>query len=177
MNEKEKFIALGRITRPYGLKGAVHLYSYGDDAAFLEYDALFLPDSHNHPRMLRISWVRIKKPGRIVVQFREIRDRYAASALAGTEVFITASSLPEPGEGEIYRHEITGLQVITTQGEKLGHIVGIMETAGHDIYVVNGEGGREILIPAVKQIVISIDTEAGSCTIDPPPGLLNANDH
>lgn len=177
MDEKKKLVALGRITRPHGLKGAVHLSSYGDDTNFQGDRVLLLPDPAGNFRMLRIASARIRKPGRIVVQFHEIKDRDTAASLAGTEVLVEASSLPEPRQEDIYRHEIMGLEVVTVQGEHLGHVTGIIETPGHDVCIVTGESGREILVPAVKQIIISLDTRAGICTIDPPPGLVDANDH
>jgi len=177
MKGNDKFIALGRISSPHGIRGAVNLHPYGDDHAFPGYSHLFLKESGGLFRKYAIASSRLKKPGSFIVQFSEVRDRNAAEEIAGSEVFLDSASLPESGPDEIYWQDIIGLDVLLRNGERLGRISSILETAAHDVYVVKTDSGREIMIPAVREIVTDIDTSAGTCTIDPPPGLLEANDN
>ncbi len=177
MPEKDNFIALGRITSPHGIRGAVNIHSYGDNDAFAHYSHLFLQEPGRRGlTRYDIESCRPKKPGSFIVQFRGVSDRNAAEELAGSEVFLDSASLPETGPDEDYWHDIIGLEVLLPNGKRVGRIASILETAGHDVYVVRTDGGREVLIPAVRDIVTDIDTEAGICTINPPPGLLEAND-
>jgi 16S rRNA processing protein RimM len=64
--------------------------------------------------------------------------------------------------------------VSTTQGEPLGKITEVFTTEGNDTYVANGDRG-EILIPAIEDVVKSIDLEQGRMVIDPIEGLLSLN--
>ena len=70
--------------------------------------------------------------------------------------------------------QIIGLQVITTQGELIGTISDIITGQSNDNYIVRTDNG-EILIPAIEDVVQSIDPDAGFVTIEPIAGLLELN--
>jgi 16S rRNA processing protein RimM len=78
-------------------------------------------------------------------------------------------------EGQYYHHQIIGLRVRTSRGEYIGDIVDILTGKSNDNYIVQSPRG-EILIPAIEDVVRSIDLDKGSITIDPIEGLLNLNE-
>lgn len=78
-------------------------------------------------------------------------------------------------EGQYHHHQIIGLQVKTTQGELLGHITEILTGKSNDNYIVRGAKGQ-ILIPAIEDIVKSIDLDQGCVTIEAIEGLLSLNE-
>lgn len=78
-------------------------------------------------------------------------------------------------EGQFYHHQIIGLQVRTTRGEYIGEITDILEGKSNDNYIVRGSHG-EILIPAIEDVVRSIDLDAGTITIEAIAGLLELNE-
>jgi len=81
------------------------------------------------------------------------------------------NSLPE---GQFYHHQIVGLQVRTTRGEYIGDITDILTGKSNDNYIVRSPTG-EILIPAIEDVVQSIDLEQGIVTIEAIEGLLELN--
>jgi len=78
-------------------------------------------------------------------------------------------------EGQYYHYQIIGLQVRTTQGELIGTITRVLTGKSNDNYIVQGTKG-EILIPAIEDVVKSIDLEQGFMTIEAIEGLLNLNE-
>jgi 16S rRNA processing protein RimM len=69
--------------------------------------------------------------------------------------------------------EIIGLEVVTTDGHKLGKVTAIMKTGANDVYFVKPDDSEdETLIPAISQVVKKIDLDARVITIDPLPGLI-----
>jgi 16S rRNA processing protein RimM len=78
-------------------------------------------------------------------------------------------------EGQYYHHQIIRLQVRTTQGELLGNITGVLSGKSNDNYIVQGANG-EILIPAIEDVVKSIDLDQGLMTIEAIDGLLSLNE-
>ena len=78
-------------------------------------------------------------------------------------------------EGRYYHHQIIGLQVRTTQGELLGTIAEVLSGKSNDNYIVKGSKG-EILIPAIEDVVKSIDLDQGFMTIEAIEGLLSLNE-
>lgn len=78
-------------------------------------------------------------------------------------------------EGQYYHHQIIGLQVRTTQGELLGNITDVLTGKSNDNYIVQGAKG-DILIPAIDDVVQSIDLDQGIITIEAIEGLLSLNE-
>ncbi len=107
-----------------------------------------------------------------LLRLQEITDRTTAEQLRGHDIEVpTTQALPLP-KGQFYWHEVIGLQVIdATTGRQLGTVKDILETGANDVYVVQGQG-KEILVPAIKDIVKTIDPQAGRMLIEPLPGLL-----
>ncbi len=77
-------------------------------------------------------------------------------------------------EGQFYHDQLIGLQVRTTRGEYIGDVVDILTGKSNDNYIVRGPTG-EILIPAIEDVVQSIDLKQGIVTIEPIEGLLDLN--
>ena len=75
------------------------------------------------------------------------------------------------GEGEYYHFQILGLEVRTTTGEVLGRVEQIISTGSNDVFVVRGPRG-EVLIPAVDDVVKSVDPAAGRIEVEVVEGLL-----
>jgi 16S rRNA processing protein RimM len=104
------------------------------------------------------------------IKFRDVAQREDASALRNAWVLVREEELPRPPEGEYYRFQLLGIRVRTTEGRELGTIADIFSTPENDVYVVRGE--KEILIPAVEDVVTEIDLASGAITVEAIPGLL-----
>ena len=78
-------------------------------------------------------------------------------------------------EGQFYHDQIVGLSVRTTRGKLLGTVTEILTGKSNDNYIVQGSGG-DILIPAIDDVIKSIDPESGYITIEPIEGLLDLNE-
>jgi 16S rRNA processing protein RimM len=66
--------------------------------------------------------------------------------------------------------DLAGCEVVTADGEALGRLRDVLPTGGNDVFVV-GEGAAEILVPAIKSVVLSIDLDQRRITVDLPKGL------
>lgn len=73
---------------------------------------------------------------------------------------------------EFYYRQIIGLMVITSEGKEIGMVAEIMETGSNDVYVVRGQG-KEYLIPAIKDVILSVNLGSGAIIITPMEGLLD----
>jgi 16S rRNA processing protein RimM len=77
---------------------------------------------------------------------------------------------------EFFDHQLRGLAVLDTDGRAIGVVDDVLHLPGQDLLAVRREGGREVLVPFVAELVPQIDLEAGRVVIDPPPGLLNLDE-
>mgnify|MGYP001248623149 CR=1 FL=1 len=94
-----------------------------------------------------------------------------ATLLRHKSLAIPENERHELPEGRYYHHDIIGLEVWTSAGTLIGRVSQILNTGGNDVYVVN-DSGKEVLIPAVKDVVKEIDPAQGRITIEAIEGLL-----
>lgn len=109
----------------------------------------------------------------VLIQLQGITTRDQAEVLVGWKVEAQRRRFPPLPEGEYYWFQVVGLEVINAaDGSRLGHLAEIIPTPAHDVYVVR-QGAREILLPAVEEVIAEINLEEGWIKVMPPPGLLD----
>jgi 16S rRNA processing protein RimM len=169
----ENRIVIGRVSRPHGTQGEIRIeYFNPDDLQFFSrYQMIFLQGDKGSPQPYRPIAVRPHKKF-ILALLEGIRTRAEAEQLRGRVVLVDAAELPPLDADEYYWHDILGMRVVTEDGGNVGTITEIFPTRSNDVYVVR-EGEREVLIPAIKEVVVSIDTKARTMVIRP---LLDEDD-
>lgn len=141
-----------------GLAGAVRIEPLTDAPDRLVVGAELYLEGEDAPRAL----TAVETGGRVpVVALDGIADRDAAQALAGRYLEVEAVSLPA---GRWYWHEIVGLRVRDEAGDDLGTVVEVFRAGENEVYRIEGPGG-ELLVPALRDVVLDLDVAAGSMTI------------
>lgn len=107
-----------------------------------------------------------------VLRLSTIKSREAAREVFQTYLYVPEAEAAPLPEGEYFVHQIVGLTVVTVEGETLGTVREVLETGSNDVYVVR-QGPREILVPALKDVVRRIDLDARIMEVALPPGLLD----
>jgi 16S rRNA processing protein RimM len=107
----------------------------------------------------------------ILLKFKEISEMNAASALKGAFLQLTSAQLVKLPADTYYIFDLLGMKVYTTRQEYLGELKDVLLTGANDVYVVEPEEGRSILIPALKQIVKEVDVRNRRMLVDLPEGL------
>ena len=110
----------------------------------------------------------------VLLHLEGIHTRSQAEDLVGQEVRGDRRRFPPLPPGEYYWFQLLGLPVLNAaDGALLGNLEEIIPTPAHDVYVVR-RGLREVLLPAVEEVVAEINLEEGYLKVTPPPGLLEA---
>jgi 16S rRNA processing protein RimM len=112
--------------------------------------------------------------GKLVIKLNAINSAKEAQKFQGKTIEIPQSLVQPLPEGQYYHFQLIGLEVWTTQGELLGKISEILTTPSNDAYLIRNLKG-EILVPAIDDVVKSVDLEKGQMIIEPIEGLLNLN--
>ncbi len=166
---KWEFITIGKILAPRGTKGKLKV------AVATDFPQRFAPSSkvYINRQPMTIDSTEWHK-GKAIIKFNTIDSIEDAEKLQGQLVEIHHSQLHHLPEGQYYHFQLIGLEVWTSQGELLGNITEILTTPSNDNYVVSGTKG-EILIPAIEDVIKSIDLNKGCLVIEPIEGLLSLN--
>ncbi|PIV00093.1 MAG: 16S rRNA processing protein RimM [Syntrophobacterales bacterium CG_4_8_14_3_um_filter_58_8] len=165
-----ELIEIGRIVRSHGLTGRVKAVSYLESPETLhDVSGLFVGRSVQDAVFVPLVAVQTGK-GFFILQLSGVDDRDAAERLRGSSVWISSEKIVKPPDGEYYWNQIIGLQVLTEEDEILGRIEAVFPTGSNDVYVCRGRG-REILLPAIEEVVRKIDTERGVMVVRLLKGL------
>jgi 16S rRNA processing protein RimM len=161
-------VAVGRVTHAHGVRGEVSVLVLTEIAdRFSPGSVVRLEDGKG----LTVSSSRPNR-GKLLVGFEEIPDRTTAEPLAGAYLFIDAADVPTLPEGAYWPHELEGCEVVTDTGRSLGRIAEVISSPANDIWVAR-DGDRETLIPALKDVVLSVDVAARRVLIKEIPGLIS----
>jgi len=108
----------------------------------------------------------------LIVKLAGVDGPDAARQLAGRLLAVAEAEAAPLPDGRLYPWQLEGCQVETEEGTSAGTIVGIEQTRAQDLWVAR-DGFREYLIPAVPEIVRTVDLAARRVVIRPPAGLLD----
>lgn len=172
MCDQQELISLGKITATHGIRGHLKLYSYSGNAKTLECsETVLLKCRDGRLREVGLKSVSAHAGG-FILALDGFTDIEQVQELVGSELCLKRSQLPEPEEDEYYWRDLIGLSVVTDQGLVLGPISDIFETGSSDIYVVRGNK-KEYLIPAIADVISTIDIPGRRMVITPLDGLLD----
>jgi 16S rRNA processing protein RimM len=164
-----KYLTVGRIIRPHGLKGQVEIAPLTDAPERFKAGSKFkLAPPTGDRADIKLRDVAQKK-NRLIAGIEGSDSREAVEELLGRELMIPESEGEKPDDS-YWQHDIIGCDVRTTDGRDLGKVREILRTGPNDLYVVGDE--KQYYVPAVKQVVKSIDIEGRLIVIEPIPGLL-----
>jgi 16S rRNA processing protein RimM len=108
---------------------------------------------------------------RVYLRLEGIADRTAAEALRGAILEVPLSEAVALPPNTFFWHQLIGLEVQTEAGARLGTLVEVLPTGGNDVYVVR-DASREILLPAIREVVREVDLERGVMVVSLLPGLV-----
>lgn len=103
----------------------------------------------------------------LVAELPGIVDRDAAAPLVGSEIWVRRSALPGIAQGDgYYWTDLEGLEVVDTEGVRLGRVSHLIATGANDVLVVR-DAERERLIPfVIGTYVTEVDLDAARITVD-----------
>ena len=166
MTEK---IIIGKILSPHGIRGALKVELLTDFPERFEKGASVW--SEKLKKELQIASVQ-EHGGVLLLTFSGIEDRTAAEQLVNSYLLIDETQLKPLTEGRYYHFQLVGLTVFDRQsGVKIGELSEVLAYSANDVYVVKREGKQDLLLPALKRVVNSIDLAERRMDVTIPEGL------
>ncbi|MBI4279230.1 MAG: 16S rRNA processing protein RimM [Armatimonadetes bacterium] len=166
----EELLVVARILRPHGIQGEIKVLpetDFPDRLLALRRAYLIHRDA---VREIEVEAARFHGDF-VLLKIKGIDTPEAVRAVQRAEVAVPrAEAVPLP-EGTYYIRDIIGLRVTTVEGEPLGRVVEVLPSPAHDIYRVQDDAGREVLIPATREMVREIDVAGRRMVVTLPEGL------
>jgi len=153
----------------FGQRGEVRVKLLGRfPERFREVRRVYVGDDHVPADVLHRRRVG---PG-VALRLSTVQSRDAARELFQQYLYLPETEAVKLPAGEYFVHQIIGLQVVTTEGEALGPVREVVETGSNDVYVVD-HAGKELLLPATKEVIRNVDLDAGTLEVALLPGLID----
>lgn len=168
--EKNDNVVVGRVGRPFGVKGWVHVHSFTEiPNKLFDYPHWQLKHLKGSPVPIKCETYKVHGSA-YIAKFVDCNDRDLAATWTNAEIVVPREILPDLPEGEYYWQDLMGLSVYNTTGHYLGIIEDFWETKANDIMVIKQpETDKETLIPYVPEAYgIQVDLDKRTLTVDWP---------
>ncbi len=170
---KKQYIEVGKIVTVQGIKGELRVNPWCDSPEFLlDFKVLFL-DEGKTP--IKVERSRVQK-NIVIMKIAGINDIETANNYRNKMLYLNKNEVKLP-KGSYFIQDLEGLQVIDADDNSIvyGELIEVSQTGANDVYHIK-QGEKVYLIPAIKQVVIETDIDAGVMKIRPIKGLFSDED-
>lgn len=170
----QRYLEAGQVVATQGLDGWLRIQPWCDSPEFL----LPLPGLYFAPEgklFRRFTGKRAQK-SLLIAGFEGVENVRAAAALVRTVLYFDRESVTLP-DGCYFEQDLLGLEAVDDEtGLSYGKITEVGHAPSNDYYTVATPGGREVLIPAIRPVIKSVDLASGRMRITPLKGLFDDAD-
>jgi 16S rRNA processing protein RimM len=164
-----KKITIGNFGKPFGILGWIHVYSYTSPPENIKKLHPWLIKKNDTWQVLEIEAVNAHGKG-FIAKIQNCSTPELAKTYTGIEITVDREQLPKPKKNEYYWSDLEGCAVINTQGIELGQVAYLFATGANDVIAVKKESNTgkitKHLIPFIKTVILQIDLEKRSITVD-----------
>ena len=167
----EDFLQVGVITATHGIRGEVKVFPTTDDPErFLDLETVYL-DTGREKKLLTISSVKFFKQF-VILKFKGIDNINDIEKYKRCSLYVTREHAVALEEDEYFIADMIGMEVCTEDGNIFGTLKDVIETGANDVYVIENAEHGEVLVPAIKECIRSVDIEKGQMMIHLMDGLI-----
>ena len=152
----EKYLEIGQIVNTFGIKGMVKVKPFTDDIKRFDSLKKVYIENNSNKKEYEIEEVKYHK-NMVLIKFEGIENIEQAERLRNSYLTISRNSAEELEEGRYYVVDLLGLEVYTDEQILLGTLEDIFNTGSNDIYVVKEKNGKQILLPAISDVIKEIN--------------------
>ena len=167
----QEYLEVGQIVNTNGLKGLLKINPFTDDITRFERLKTILVDHKKELLEFEIESVRYQKK-QVLLKLKGIDTIEEAEKYREDYLKINRNKEEKLPEDTYYIVDLIGLDIYTEDGELLGKLDDIFSTGSNDVYVVKNGEGKQILLPAISDVIKNIDLEQKKIVVNLIEGLL-----
>ena len=167
----EEYFEIGQIVNTSGLKGILKIKPFTDDIKKFNNIKTIYIKTKNGLKEFKIEQVRYVK-NMVMLKLFGIDTVEEAEKYRNLYIKILRDQEEELEEGFYYVVDILGCKVNTDANQELGKVIDVFQTGSNDVYVVKDEQGKQVLLPAIKQVIKNVDIKNKIITVHLLEGLV-----
>ncbi len=167
----EDMFQVGVISSTHGIAGEVKVYPTTDDPKRFKKLKNVLLDTGKGMQELEIAGVKFFKQ-MVILKFRGYDKIEDVQPYKGRSLYVTRANAVRLEKNEYFIADLIGMKVYEEDDSCLGELTDVLQTGANDVYVVKMANGKDVLIPAIRQCILSVDVEAGRMKVHLLEGLL-----
>ena len=167
----EKRLQVGVITATHGLKGEVKVFPTTDDPNRFRRLKEVILNTGREERVLEIEGVKFFKQ-MVILKFKGLDDIGDVEKFRRGTLSVTRENAVKLKRNEYFIADLIGMRVENEDGSELGTLQDVISTGANDVYDVRLSDGRQVLIPAIRECILSVDVEEGRMRVHLLDGLL-----
>ncbi len=168
----EEILQIGVITRPHGIHGEVKVFPMTDDVRRFKKLKKTLLDTGGGYIELECEGAKFLKQF-VILKFKDHDSVESVAKYVQKGLFVTRADAVKPGKDEYFIADLIGMRVTDEEASLAGEIKNVIETGANDVYEIELDDSRMLLLPAIKECVRDVDVEGGLMKIHILPGLLD----
>ena len=166
----EDKLQVGILSSTHGVHGEMKVFPTTDDAKRFKKLKNVLLDSGNGFIDLTIEGVKFFKQF-VILKFKDYDSINDIEKYKGRSIYVTRENAVKLNAGEYFIADLIGMEVVDEEGDRIGELTDVIETGANDVYVIKRGEGEELLLPAIKQCILSVDTDSGIMKVHVLKGL------
>ena len=167
----QEFLEIGQIVNTFGIKGLVKVKPYTDDINRFDNLKNVYVETNKSKKQYEIEEVKYHKD-MVLIKFKGIDKIEDAEMLRNAYLKVDRKDEPELQEGTYYIVDLLGLEVYSDEGNLLGKVDDIFNNGSTDIYVIKDELGKQLLLPAISDVIKQINLKEKKIVVHIINGLL-----
>lgn len=162
------YLAIGFLRRPHGVMGEMIMDLHTDFPERIKTGRkVYLGDKHEAATLGSVR----PHANHVLIKIRGCDTPESVGKYRNTWVYVKSTEVPALPEGQVYKYELVGLNVIDDSNNELGTVTEIIETGANDVYVVKKDD-KEILLPAIPDVILKVDMKKKMITVHLIDGLI-----
>ncbi len=152
----KQLLEIGQIVNTYGIKGYLKVVPYTDDITRFEQLETIYVETKKELKECTIEQVKYSK-NLVLLKLKGIDDINVANEYKNCYLKIEREKAVKLPEDTYFIVDLIGIEVYSDEKETLGKIVDVFPTGSNDVYVVKDELGKQILLPAIGEVIKEVD--------------------
>lgn len=165
-----EYLSIGQIINVHGFKGEVKVYPLTDDIRRFKKLKVVYVEENNELVRYEVEGIKFLS-NTVAVKLKGVDTEEAANKLRNFYMKVDRKSAVKLPKDSYFICDLIDLEVFDEKGLFLGSIKDVLQTGSNDVYLIQ-TGEKELLVPALKEVVKEIDLKNKKIVVQLPEGLI-----